>query len=364
MFVLLKRTLSKGRGLYQKEMKVCFLLLVQGLLNACAFEVPLDKDKKVKATTALDCPKGYIEVPKLEGYTDENFCVAKYEMKASGGDYVSRADGLPVRSDCRNAPLFCHSEILLACQDIGSGYDLITNAEWQTIARNIEEVNYNWEDGDKGKTSLNIGNASTSLGSSTAAIIAATENALVASEKDTKPCFNLSFVTCNQQQWNFYRRTQQLSNGSFIWDFVGNVWEFVKDTLPVGPPPSSLNDDPESISGPIIDVNDTDYPDNFNLLIDGTMGEAQKIKQLFGPKKAYPSLTLAPYGALGELRFQPTVGGNLNNLIVRGGGHNIDSATPDNRISPGLFATFFTRSGTNSTISIHAGFRCTYRPTE
>ena len=357
----------KGSYLPSKRGLVCFLLCAKGLclLSACAFDVPLRKDKTTEAAGALDCPVGYIEIPKMSGYTDANFCVAKYEMKVSGSSYISKAGGLPARSDCRSSgSLFCHKEILAACQNIGENYDLITNAEWQTIAKNIESVSENWDGGEKGKTSLNVGNASPSLGSSTTAIIEATENALEASEKDTEPCAYLSFAECSQTQWHFHRRTHQLSNGVLIWDFAGNVWEFVKDTLPVGPPISALNDDPLSASGPIVNVNDVNYPSAYNLEIEGEMQDAKTIQVLFGSKVTDSGLTtLAPHGGLGEIRFQTTpIGGNLYNLIVRGGGHNKDSANSDQRIAPGPFATFFTQRETSSTLAISTGFRCSFHP--
>lgn len=45
------------------------------------------------------------------------------------------------------------------CQALGAGFDLMTNAQWQTIARNIENVASNWSGGTPGNGEINHGHA-------------------------------------------------------------------------------------------------------------------------------------------------------------------------------------------------------------
>lgn len=59
-----------------------------------------------------------------------------------------------------------------------TGYSLITNAQWQTIARNIEQVSANWSGGSVGAGSLNRGHSDS-----------APNNALAASTDDD-PCYD------------------------------------------------------------------------------------------------------------------------------------------------------------------------------
>lgn len=42
------------------------------------------------------------------------------------------------------------AEAIAACQSMGSGYHLITNNEWMTIARSIEANPTNWSSGTIG----------------------------------------------------------------------------------------------------------------------------------------------------------------------------------------------------------------------
>lgn len=95
----------------------------------------------------ISCPTNYVSVPKNLSYVSSDFCVMKYEAKAetnAGGSYDS--DGLSVSlgsykpaSVATNLPWRSINRINARseCQSLGFGYDLISNAQWQTIARNV-----------------------------------------------------------------------------------------------------------------------------------------------------------------------------------------------------------------------------------
>ena len=105
----------------------------------------------------LKCPANYVFVPKNTAYVSKDFCVMKYEAKAetnAGGSYDS--DGLSVNlsnykpgSTASNLPWRSINRVnaRTECQSLGSGYDLISNAQWQTIARNLELQGTNWTTG-------------------------------------------------------------------------------------------------------------------------------------------------------------------------------------------------------------------------
>ncbi|UYL07293.1 hypothetical protein B9G69_009570 [Bdellovibrio sp. SKB1291214] len=181
-----------------------------------------------KISTSLLCPSNYVLVPGENGTLQGEFCLAKFEMKIYGNSdgyqtysaaYVaeSRADGTPWR-------LLNVDQMISECQALGSGYDLINNTQWNTVARNISSLGSNWSSGTVGTGQVNQGNRSST-------------NQLEASTDDSEACVNLPGFTypaaassCSDSVWHNFRRTHQLSNGSVLWDFSGGSWEGVKDT--------------------------------------------------------------------------------------------------------------------------------------
>lgn len=167
-----------------------------------------DAPSKTLTPISLTCPSGYIAVPLLSDYTTQDFCVAKYEMKNNSGA-KSEAAGIPWSSINR-------ANSISACRSIGTGYDLISVAQMETIARNISGVAFNWSDGTYDGV-LNTGH-SDSL----------PFNTLAANSDDTQTCYG-TLQTCSNTDWNLQRRTHVLSTGDLIWDFSGNVHEWAKD---------------------------------------------------------------------------------------------------------------------------------------
>jgi flagellin-like protein len=186
---------------------------------------------------SLDCstiPYGdWILVPGNLLYGTSDFCVMKYEAKwdgsgvindsinmycGNGNNYnvstgciddtegvVSQANSLPLR-------YVNQFEAIELCSRLGSNYHLITNNEWMTIARNIEQVSSNWADGIIGSTiasggGLKRGNAG--IDDSASYNGADPESGI---GRDTKALLNLS-------------------NGEGIWDLSGNLWEWTSDSI-------------------------------------------------------------------------------------------------------------------------------------
>ncbi len=103
------------------------------------------------------CPENFIAVPSLSDYTTNSFCVMKYEAKNDGsGGAVSQATGTPYVNINR-------SNAIAKCIELGENYDLITNDEWQSLARNIELIASNWDTGTIGASGgLNQGHSDVS----------------------------------------------------------------------------------------------------------------------------------------------------------------------------------------------------------
>jgi hypothetical protein len=224
--------------------------------------------------TKKNCPDGFILVPGNALYNTSNFCIMKYEAKcaytsnpkvglepshgnicsgeknehyyntynnsgkncACAGDkeIVSTPSGFPItyitQSDKtpNNAKNYCASR----------GWHLITNNEWMTIARNVEQVPNNWcnKDGTNcGFTPGTIGkilaNGHNDNKNEISANGTGTDSALVAGT-DNQPCFETTTDgsnTCGGK--NSQKRTLTLSNKETIWDFAGNVWEWTDNTI-------------------------------------------------------------------------------------------------------------------------------------
>jgi len=159
----------------------------------------------VAGAPAVTCPSGMIRVPPSLVHGTDGFCVDKYEAKNVGGVATSQAAGAPwVNIAQFNARAEC----------IRAGKRLITEREWLAIAHNIERVSWNWSGGAPGSGQMSDGHSDNTPG-----------NALGAAA-DTDPCFGTGDA-CSETVWHAQRRTYRLSNGETIWDFGGNVWEWV-----------------------------------------------------------------------------------------------------------------------------------------
>jgi formylglycine-generating enzyme required for sulfatase activity len=240
---------------------------------------------------AKTCPVGFILVPGNKLYNTSAFCVMKYEAKCADtsnlsiglapvsenvcsglsvdGGYagvyknngsscactasnkkqvISTKSGFPIAfipmsdNTNNNAKAYCQSK----------GWHVITNSEWMTIARNVEQVKNNWCNengtgcgflpGTKGKILANGHNDNVNEALASAGGI----GALIAAE-DTKPCFGTTSHGSNLCGGkSSQKRTLALNNGNVLWDFAGNVWEWVDLEI-------MRKDEPKSKSNGIFD---------------------------------------------------------------------------------------------------------------
>lgn len=168
------------------------------------------------------CPSNYIAVSEplyLNRYTNRtqksSFCVMKFEAKVKSGSPLPTrlGDNTLVKAESlANGDLITRvteDTAIQFCKQNGPGYDLINNDEWQLIAYHIEDTPENWSNNTTeiiAGNRLNIGFIGSGAQSS-------------------------SNTDDEQSRWSLNKRSHQLLNNEYIWDFSGNLWEIVQHHL-------------------------------------------------------------------------------------------------------------------------------------
>ncbi len=157
----------------------------------------------------LTCPTGWIKVPGDSAYGTGDFCVMKYEAKDVSTVATSQAASTPWVSITQTASI-------TACRALGTGHDIISNAQWMTIGANVAGINGNWTGGTVGSGYLFAGHSDGSPNS-----------ACAASSNDTDFYVETNCTAVSSGDATEQRRTLTLSNSAVIWDLPGNVSEWV-----------------------------------------------------------------------------------------------------------------------------------------
>lgn len=194
------------------------------------------------------CPAGFI-------FTN-NFCVMKYVAKCintdpkcvtSEGVYKNDMPGCTCENNYQvastpiGAPITYIPEVSITgpsakayCQK--NGWHLMTNSEWMTIAKDVAEVPANWCNADGTNCNNPPGTAGKILANGHND---STPNMALVSGQDNQPCFGtVSDNTCGGK--GSQKRTLTLTNGEVLWDFAGNVWQWVDADI-------ARKDEPRSI---------------------------------------------------------------------------------------------------------------------
>ena len=167
---------------------------------------------------SIGTPGTWILIPGNSDYGTSDFCVMKYEAKCgqANGEECDPNLHSPI-SIAENTPWVNISQqnASTECASLGSGFHLLTNAEYMTIAANIAEVASNWSGGTIGNALLNRGHSDDNPSQ---ACPASNDNALNVVEGDciNRPSGSDEFIE---------QRTHTLNNGEVIWDLAGNAWE-------------------------------------------------------------------------------------------------------------------------------------------
>ncbi|OQB08765.1 MAG: hypothetical protein BWY21_01111 [Parcubacteria group bacterium ADurb.Bin216] len=164
--------------------------------------------------------------------TGLGFYVMKYEAKIQGnnnGNQTYNSSFVP-ESRATGTPWIniSQAQAITECQSLGTGYHLISSAEWTNLARHIMTVPSNWSEGVVGSGYLSRGYASNTLSGDTFT------NSAVASSTGDNYLYNTGADTVGPAGDHKYRRTHILANSQQIWDLGGNLWEWNSDTCQVG----------------------------------------------------------------------------------------------------------------------------------
>ena len=289
------------------------------------------------------CPTGYVLVPARSDnaiFISSDFCVAKYIASSSGSVGVSVAEVLPWVSIYQN-------DSITACRaNNGVGethYDLISNAEWQAVARNVELVESNWSENQVGSIGgLNRGHSENHP-----------SQILSASSDDSQACSGLESVNggCSDSVWNIVRRTFSLNNGDtsdhVIWDLAGNVKQWVKDDNDMTGILNNCTGNPRRYVYSI-----TEDSPSCSITI-GSMNA--KVKTLFGPSGNYTALSDS-MGGLGIAIL--AVGAK----IQRGGSYAGDLNPSGYGPYPETVGIFGVDLSDDGYPASDRGFRCVYHP--
>lgn len=258
---------------------------------------------------AFTGPKNYVPISSRADSFETGFYVMKYEAKLDKAGANSKAVSLP---EGRPITRVSHAEAVRLCQNNGSRYDLITNAQWQNVARAIEDIDENWSLGRARAMEGNMLNCGVTSGLKEA------------SSNDDNDCAG---SRCGSG-WHVNRRTHYLEKGHRIWDMCGNAAEIMKDK------------------------NTRKF--NFDGAVYLMTGD---LKKLFGPKKKYDVLQ----GSRSSRRhshwgmgYAKTRSGS-GDMIIRGG--------QVNRRYMGIFSVDLTKKQSGRVSSAGSiGFRCVFNP--
>lgn len=289
------------------------------------------------------CPAGYLSVNGNSTYSTSNFCVMKYEAKAwldsnSNGIYDSGeedSDGcLEAACTTSNWGSATHLPTSIAngmpwrkidvttakaqCLNLGTGYDLISNPEWMTIAREIENISSNWvTNTTTGQPCLKAGN----YGGDASAPASCGYNNSASMDSGTGRN-TLAMHT--------------LENGGEIWDLAGNAGEMVDWTIG-----GQLD------ASPYINCSGNTYQEHNSLT---SCNDSSNNNISLDGINFQPSTTSLTKTAGVGLFYKST---NGNGHVGRSGGFN----------AFGNASVYFITLGRGLTSNSNTwGFRCVYRP--
>lgn len=245
------------------------------------FNIDLNKGN-VDTDPNKSCPDEYLYVSGNSTFETTKFCVMKYEAKEDGITHlpVSRPDQLPWFD-------ITITDAHVACQSLGDGYDLISNKEWMTIAYEIEQNPLNWTSGTVGVELLYSGNNDKPWDAGRVGIL---------DVQDTSDPYDQTGydensptpVIAGDPNGKEQRRTLYLASGETIWDFSGNVWEWVNwnyGDATLGGIDNTQKAYDSDDAGPVTDWR------NLNLLDSNVSSSDDMYEQLFKPANTSWSYT-------------------------------------------------------------------------
>lgn len=205
------------------------------------------------AFTAKTCPVNYVPVYPLVTRPTGNFpmypyptssvCVAKFEMKATdgagtlsngGNGNVTYSTAYHAASRPDGTPWIKMTQVRAANRCVDIGQALITNGQWQTMARHIASTPSNWSTGTVLSGYLNVGNYTDGVSATAVAdgLAFGTMKTLAASSASVAFSDSNGYVGTRAAPLFAGKRTHTLPWGDVIWDLGGNAMETMRDYMP------------------------------------------------------------------------------------------------------------------------------------
>jgi formylglycine-generating enzyme required for sulfatase activity len=267
----------------------------------------------------VQCPKKYFEVTADSDLGTSKFCVMSFEAKVANGFTLSTHENPPVV----NIPRDGANGAIAKCESIGPYHHLVSNAQWQALARYIANDSYNYWDYDNGGTGIPTGHSDNEPSSAQAA------------SGDTgsgRECFNTGsneeIDTANNSRRCKNGRSQEPQARYFdrdrtdLWDFAGNAAEWVQD----------------------------DFTHIGITSSDTYASQAAVGTNMFAPLEDYSAYNSGIYAGLGFIKINAPAG---TYGIARGGSYMDGDKS-------GVFAADATLDPTQG--YPHVGFRCVVTP--
>jgi len=217
---------AKSRRFHKREWLLIVLAagIVAAAAVAMAHRTPPAKSSWVRVSGNALFGTGDFYMMKYLASCDEGGKPLEAPLEPTGGydDLVASANsgsciavnGKSVVSVAGAPPLVDTSQgkAEFYCSSIGA--HLMSNAEWQTAAWDIENVGSNWSGGEPGVGYIYSGHNDI-----------APRMALAASSSDADGYYG------ERNQGGSQRRTLALSDGEVVWDLAGNIWEWTSDDI-------------------------------------------------------------------------------------------------------------------------------------
>ncbi len=207
-------------------------VITLSVLHQGAADVGSTRLLAVYFTGTPTCPTNFVAISaNADVNVSANFCVAKYEMKILGNDVGTTTYNSAMVADSRSTgtpwTMLSQTQARDECAALGAGYSLISNPEWQAIAREIETAGTsttNWSNMGGGGKNVSISQDFINTGIS---------DNVATWPRDagdgSNPCLNTGKASCTTvtSTTDFkYKRTHTLKSGDIIWDIAGNADEF------------------------------------------------------------------------------------------------------------------------------------------
>jgi prepilin-type N-terminal cleavage/methylation domain-containing protein len=182
------------------------------------------KSELYKVQAGITCPDNYVFVYGNATLGTSDFCVMKYEARILGNDVGTTTYSASMVVDSRPTGTpwvnITQTNAIAEAAATCSGCQLLTEAQWMTIAADVLSVKYNWRGNAVGSGYIYSGHNDNSPA-----------NGLAATTDDADG-YNGTGNTGDNQ-----RRTLYLTSGDTIWDIAGNMFEWTNATIAGGAQP-------------------------------------------------------------------------------------------------------------------------------